>query len=205
LVNPALRGGKLLLPLSELTALISRPYDEGEPWFPTRENDFVLLSDQTFGCVALQTPEVVQLRVAGSDSTYPVGAFLSSNPQNLSLHGFSIVLKFGVDYQHQALATGEIRKKFEDYLAAHLKESQVGGHLKEFFVEFDEAAASSLNFLVYASFAGEAAESYGRIRRVLQGLAVDACNANGWVIPFNQMTVHLFIRPALIPVGDAQA
>lgn len=191
LVNPALRGGKLLLPLSELTGLISRPYDEGEPWFPTRESDFVLLGDQTFGRVALQTPEVVQLQAAGSDRTYPVGAFLSSNPQNLSLHGFSIVLKFGVDYQHQALATGEIRKKFEDYLAARLRDSRVGGHLKEFFVEFDEAAASSLNFLVYASFAGEAAESYGRIRRILQGLAVDACNANGWVIPFNQMTVHL--------------
>jgi len=107
------------------------------------------------------------------------------------MHGFSIVLKFGIDYQHQALATGEIRKKFEDYLAARLKDSQVGAHLKEFFVEFDEAAASSLNFLVYAAFAGEAAEFYGRVRRILQGLAVDACNANDWVIPFDQMTVHL--------------
>jgi hypothetical protein len=191
LVNPALRGGKLLLPLSELSGLISRPCDEGEPWFPTRENDYVLLSDQTFGRVALQTPEVVQLRVGGADRTYPVGAFLSANPQNLSLHGFSIVLKFGIDYRHQALATGEIRKKFEDYLAARLKDSKVGGHLKEFFIEFDEAAASSLNFLVYAAFAGEAAESYGRVRRILQGLAVDACNAYGWVIPFDQMTVHL--------------
>ena len=191
LVNPALRGGKLMLPLSELTGLISRPYDEGEPWFPTRENDYVLLSDQTFGRVVLQTPEMVQLRVAGADRTYPVEAFLNAHPQNLSMHGFSIVLKFGIDYQHQALATGEIRKKFEDYLAARLKDSQVGAHLKEFFVEFDEAAASSLNFLVYAAFAGEAAEFYGRVRRILQGLAVDACNANDWVIPFDQMTVHL--------------
>jgi small-conductance mechanosensitive channel len=56
---------------------------------------------------------------------------------------------------------------------------------------FDVAAASSLNFFVWAAFSGEAAESYGRIRRLLQRLAVDACNANDWVIPFNQVTVHL--------------
>jgi small-conductance mechanosensitive channel len=64
-------------------------------------------------------------------------------------------------------------------------------HLKELYVEFDEAAASSLNFFIYASFLGQAADSYFRIRRTLQSLAVDACNTNGWVIPFTQMTVHL--------------
>jgi small-conductance mechanosensitive channel len=133
----------------------------------------------------------VQLRVLEADRTYPVDAFLGNNPQNLSRHGFSITLKFGVDYQHQTMVTGDIRQQLENYLVTHLKESKVGGHLKDCFVEFDEAAASSLNFFIYASFAGEAADSYFRIRRIVQGLAVDACNANGWVIPFNQMTVHL--------------
>jgi len=191
LVNPELSGGKLLLPLRALTELNSRPYDATEPWFPTREKDYVLLNDQTYGRVVLQTPEMVQLRVLGSDKTYPVDAFLSSNPQNLSQHGFAIIIKFGIDYQHQAMVTGEIKQNFESYLATHLKESNLSEHLKEFFVEFDEAAASSLNFFIYASFSGEAADSYFRIRRALQSLAVDACNANGWVIPFNQMTVHL--------------
>lgn len=191
LVNPELCGGKLLLPLRALTELHSRPYDETEPWFPTRENDYVLLSDQTYGRVVLQTPELVQLRVLEADRTYPVDAFLGSNPQNLSRQGFAITLKFGIDYQHQAQVTGDIRQHLENYLVDQLKESKVGGHLKDCFVEFDEAAASSLNFFIYASFAGEAAGSYFRIRRTLQGLAVDACNVNGWVIPFNQMTVHL--------------
>jgi small-conductance mechanosensitive channel len=67
----------------------------------------------------------------------------------------------------------------------------VGGFLNNCFVEFDEAAASSLNLFIYASFTGDAADSYFRIRRTLQSLAVDACNTNGWVIPFNQVTVHL--------------
>ena len=191
LVNPELRGGRLLLPLSELTTMISRAQDADEPWFPTRENDFVVLSDQTYGRVMLQTPEVVRLRVAGAVRSYPVGAFLDSHPQNLSLHGFAIIMKFGIDYRHQPGVTTDIREKFTDYLAAHLKDSDFGRHLKDFFVEFDEAAASSLNFFVWAAFGGEAAESYGRIRRLLQRLAVDACNANDWVIPFNQVTVHL--------------
>ncbi|WP_455365590.1 hypothetical protein [Kaarinaea lacus] len=191
LVNPELSGGTLRLPLRALTELISRSYDPNEPWFPTRVNDYVLLSDQTYGRVVLQTPEMVQLRVLGSDKTYQLDAFLSANPQNLSQQGFAIIIRFGIDYQHQAQVTGEIKQKLHDYLAAQLKESKWSEHLQEFFVEFDEAAASSLNFFIFASFSGEAADSYFRIRRTLQSLAVDACNANGWVIPFTQMTVHL--------------
>jgi small-conductance mechanosensitive channel len=133
----------------------------------------------------------VQLQVLGADKTYPVDAFLANNPQNLTQHGFAVTIRFGIDYQHQALVTSEIRQKLENELATHLKESDVGEYVQRFFVEFDEAAASSLNFFIYAAFSGEAADSYFRIRRLLQSLAVDACNTNGWVIPFSQMTVHL--------------
>lgn len=191
LVNPELSGGKVMLPLKTLTEMHSRPYDESEPWFPTKVDDYVLLSDGTYGCVILQTPELVKLRVLGSDKTYPVESFLGSNPKNLSRQGFAIVIHFGVDYQHQSLVTGEIKQKLNDYIVTHFKETQWNASLQEFFVEFEEAAASSLNFVIYASFSGDAAEAYFPIRRILQGLAVDACNANGWVIPFTQMTVHL--------------
>jgi transcription termination factor NusB len=191
LVNPELSGGKVMLPLRALTEMYSRPYDPGEPWFPTRENDFVLLNDETYGRVVLQTPEMVKLLVLGAEKTYPVDAFLSANPRNLSQQGFAIVIRFGIDYQHQSLVTTEIRQQLEDCLSAQLKQSKWSEHLKDFLVEFDEAAASSLNFFIFASFTGEAADSYFRIRRTLQSLAVDACNANGWVIPFTQMTVHI--------------
>lgn len=191
LVNPELRGGKLLLPLRVLAGYNSRPYDESEPWFPTRENDYVLLADQTYGRVVLQTPEVVQLRVREAVRTYPVEVFLGSNPQNLSKNGFAVVVRFGIDYQHQAQVTGDIRQQLEDYIASHIKQSSVAEFLRKFYVEFDEAAASSLNLFMHASFSGEAADAYYRIQRTLQSLSVDACNANGWVIPFNQLTVHL--------------
>lgn len=191
LVNPALRGGIVRLPARELTGLISRRFDDKEPWFPTRENDYVLLNDDRYCQVVLQTPEVVQVRIAGAVRTFPVAAFLDSHPQNLSLNGFAITMQFGVDYRHQADVTGDILKKLEAFIASRLKDSRVGAHLKECYVEFDEAATSSLNFFIWATFSGEAADSYLYIRRLLQRLAVEACNAHGWTIPFNQMTVHI--------------
>ncbi len=191
LINPTLRSGRLLLPLSELTTLVSRRYDDNEPWFPTREDDFVLLSDNTYGRVVLQSPETVQLRVAGALRNYRIGAFLDSNPQNLSLEGFAVIIKFGLDYRHQAQVTSEIREQLADYIGSHLKAHVWGKHLQDFMVEFDQAAVSSLDFFVWATFSGEAADSYRRIQRLMQGLAVDACNAHGWEIPFTQMTVHL--------------
>lgn len=191
LVNPALRGGTIKLPVSALTTLISRHCDADEPWFPTHENDFVLLNDGSYGQVLLQTPEVVQMRVAGASMTFPVGAFLDKHPQNLSLNGFTVSMKLGIDYRHQATATTEIRTTLEDFFTSRLKDSRYGAHLNHCSVEFDEAAASSLNFLILASFSGAAADAYFPIRRLLQHLAVDACNANEWTIPFNQMTVHL--------------
>ncbi len=191
LVNPALRGGRLRLPVSELETLISRRHDEDEPWFPSREEDFVLLDDDTFGKVVMQTPEVVQLRVAGAVRSYPTETYLGKCPQNLSHEGFAVVVKFGIDYDYQSTVTTEIRSTLESFIGGRLKEHEVGAYLKEFFVEFDEAAASSLDFMIYALFSGEAAPHYRRIRRLLQSVAVDACNAHGWVIPFSQVTVHL--------------
>ncbi len=201
LVNPLLRGGRVLLPVSELSNLVSRRYEESEPWFPSRENDFVVLSDATYGRVLQQTPELVQLRVAGAIKTYPAGAFLDHQPQNLSLEGFAVFSTFGVDYQHQAAVTEAVRASLEAHIRAQLQASPYGAYLKDCLVEFNAAAASSLDFFLWAAFNGEAAEFYYRIRRLLQRLAVEACNAHGWVIPFNQVTVHMAAGGALAPDG----
>ncbi len=191
LVNPALRGGLIKLPVSALTGLVSRRYDEDEPWFPTRENDFVLLNDGSYGQVLIQTPEAVQLLTGGAPRTIPAAAFLDKHPQNLSLNGFSVSIILGLDYRHQASATTDIRKKLEDFIASQLKDSRYGTHFKNCSVEFDEAAASSLNFLIGASFSGAAADAYFNLCRLLQRLAVEACNANNWTLPFSQMTIHM--------------
>lgn len=194
LINPALTGGCLLLPVRMLGQYSSRRYDEQEPWFPTRENDFVLLDDGNFGQVSLQTPELVQVRVEGAVKSFPVMAFLELAPRNLSQDGFSILVKFGLDYQHQAAITKGIRAELESYIAAQVKQSPGAEYLKDVSVEFAEAGASSLDFLIIVSYEGGAAEHYLTLRRYVQCLAVDAATSHGWVIPFEQLQVHVANR-----------
>lgn len=191
LVNPLLTGGRMRVPLSSLTSEVSRPYAQHEPWFPTRENDYVVLADDTFGRVIMQNPEVVQLRVFGAVTSYSTTGFIDMTPRNLSLDGFSVVLRFGIDYEHQADVTEAIRGTFESYLTTHLNKHRLGNYLEKVTFEFAEAGASSLDFIGVFSFDSAAAESYLKLNRLLQKIAVDACNAHGWGIPFNQMTVHL--------------
>lgn len=85
--NPFLRGGVLRLPLDKMVDLQSRPYAPEEPWFPSQENDIVILDDDIYGKVLLQTPEIVQIQVVGSIKTFAVADYLSKNPRNLSLGG----------------------------------------------------------------------------------------------------------------------
>lgn len=191
LQNPLLRGGTLYLPLTEMTQLLSRRHADDEPWFPSRESDFVLLDDGTFGRVLAQTPELVQILTAGAVKTYPVQAYLEQKPKNLTQHNFVIAFKFGLDYEHQALITTDIRAQLEQYIEQRLRAEPVAEHLLDFSVQFDEAATSSLDLMIIAQFAGAGAENYLALRRLLQRLAVDACNAHQWKIPFNQLTVHV--------------
>ncbi len=82
LVNEALQGGTVMLPASALTAMISRPTVENEPWFPTRAGDFVLLDDGCYGRVEIQTLETVILNLGKTKKHYSTAAFLAKNPQH---------------------------------------------------------------------------------------------------------------------------
>lgn len=189
--NPLLRGGRIQVPVNDLCQHVSRRYDDNEPWFPSHEQDFVLLSDDTFGRVILQSPEIVQLRTGGAIRTLPVADYLSKCPQNLTRDGFAIAVPFGLDYSLQPQITTEIREKFEQFVRDRLAEGPLAAHLQELSVEFNEAAPSSLDLIIMASFSGEAADQFRRVRRVVQKIAVDCCNHYGWSIPFTTMTVHL--------------
>jgi hypothetical protein len=191
LVNPALSGGGLRLPLGELATLNSRPYSDDEGWFPTRKGDYVLLDDNTFGKILLQTPEYVQLAMLGAVRTYPVESFLAKNPCNLSVQGFGVMVTLGLDYRHQAEITTAIRDQVERYVGGKLQAHPLSAHLSNLIVDFNEAAASSLDIAIIGVFTGEAAGDYFPARRLLQRLAVEACNHFGWTIPFNQLSVHV--------------
>jgi len=203
--NPLLRGGTIRVPIEEMAPLQSRQYVKDEPWFPSRENDFVILEGDIFGKVLLQTPEVVQLQVIGSTKTFAVSDYLGKQPRNLSTAGFAVPVTIGLDYRHQ----GDILTSIVEQMRAHLTE-RLGTQLyhpqlKDLIVDFNEAANSSLNLIVVAVFHGDAAEHYWSIRRFLQRCAVEACNRYGWSIPFDQLTVHLQETREPVHAGSSQA
>jgi hypothetical protein len=191
LVNPELVGGHVRLPLHDLFELRSRSFEPEEPWFPTRMGDWVLLDDETLGKIILQTPEVVRLiRLGGGRRTLPTPDFLAQSPVVLST-GFRLVVRFGLDYQHQARIAREIPTR----LASRLREDLIReGYEKDIVhinVEFAAAGASSLDLHVLADFSGAAAPHYHVLQRAIQRICVEACNDYGWVIPFPHITLHM--------------
>ena len=190
LVNPELKGGMLRIPIRDLKDIRSRPYHPDEPWFPCQENDWVVLADGTFGKVATQTPEMVQLIVAGgSRKTYPIAEFLNQNPLNLSKN-FCVRVTFGIDYQHQAICTTEVPPKLKEAVKAGLVNEGYGDDIINFNVEFKEVGDSSLDYLIFAEFSGRVAKDYYKLSRIIQKIALETCNKYGWEIPFTTYTVH---------------
>jgi len=188
--NSRLDGGQLRVPIRNVMEMISRPVAPKEVWFPTETDDWVKLSDETYGKTIIQTPDqVVILRLGGSMKTYPTADFLSLCPENLS-HGFSISVTFGIDYMHQAECTTKIPETFQTALLAALLQAHGRDNLRSVKVEFASASASSLDYEILADFDGSVASKLNPIKREIQSVCVDVCNENGWVIPFTQITVH---------------
>lgn len=190
LVNPELKGGLRRLMLRDMTGLRSRTTRDGEVWFPTSEGDWVLRDDRPAKVVE-QTPERVLLQcLGGSSLSVPSTDFLADPGERLS-GGFRIARRFGIDYAHQAESTTEVPRRLRAHLLENLEGLVDKRLLKQLKVEFLEAGASSLDYALLADFEGEAAPRYKELSRALQRFAVDACNAEGWGIPFSQVTVHM--------------
>ncbi len=186
--NPELEG-VIRLPLSALSGLTSRPAGS-EPWFPSRPGEYLLLPDGNFAQVLQQTVEQVQLKVFGSTVIMPSADFLQAGARNLSRDGFGIAVTFGIDYEHQAIALEQVPEQFRTGLEQAFADAGFGEDLKDLVVDFKEAAASSLDYLVYATFDGNSAASYFKLGRLVQQTCVDICNREGWGIPFTQVTLH---------------
>ncbi len=189
LYNSALQG-HLRVPLTEIVNYSSRLYRHDEPWFPTRVGDVVFLEDGVFGDVLRQTPEIVELGFGGSIYTYQTTDFLARRPRNLSREGFTVYEIFGFDYQHQAAMTTTMLETYRQAIEVAIKGSKYEEYNTYLGVEFDNASASSLDYKVMASFTGEVALEYFMIKRLLQKASVEVANKHGWVIPFQQLTVH---------------
>jgi len=186
--NPELEGG-IRLPLSSLSGMISRPRTE-ETWFPTQKGDYLLMPDGSYAQVLQQTVEMVRLKVAGKSVQYASTDFLNLSVQNLSRDGFGVVVVFGIDYQHQAIALDQVPARFKSGLQTAIENSDYANDLKDLVVDFKLAASSSLDYLIYATMDGRVANSYFNIGRLIQKTCVAICNEEAWVIPFSQLTIH---------------
>ncbi|MGB5177253.1 MAG: hypothetical protein WBP44_00850 [Gammaproteobacteria bacterium] len=188
LKNPALEG-VVRLPLHDMNALVSRPASQ-EPWFPCQPGDFILLADGSFGAVLRQTIELVEVMVRDSKVQIRTKDFLGQNVRNLSREGFGVASAFGVDYQHQAICLDTVPARFREAISARFELAGMKDDIVDMLVEFKEAGPSSLDYQIYMILNGRAAKAYFRVQRMIQQACVDACNREGWVIPFTQVTVH---------------
>lgn len=189
LKNPAL-DVTIRLPIEELIGNVSRPVKKGEPWFPCKKKDWVILSDGIRGKVTSLSHEMVELvQRGGAAKTYQTQDFLGLSPLNLS-RNFRLKVIFGIAYAHQKVATSEVLQKMGNHLTDCIEKEGYTPHLLNLRVEFCQAGASSLDLVVIADFDGEMAPLYNRLNRAIQRWCVDACTTNGWEIPFPQLTVH---------------
>lgn len=178
------------LPIEELLDKTSRPFHKSESWFPCRRNDWVILSDGTWGHVVSMSHEMVQLVLAGgAKKTYQTSDFLGQAPLNISL-GFNLKVVFGVSYDIQKDITGKVLETLLAHIREAIEKEGYDKGLVNVQVDFQAAGSSSLDLIVIAEFKGEMAPRYYKLSRAIQRWCVDACTANNWEIPFPQLTVH---------------
>ena len=189
LVNPLLDGGEMTLPTRMLVGLHSRPQGKKEEWFPSRDKDWVLLEDGTYGRVTYQTPTGVQLTLpGGSQKVIPTEDYIKLAPRVLST-GFRHEIDFGIDYRHQADAVSVIPQAMQAHLQTVLEE-QLGKALQHVQVDLREAADSALTYGIIVDCGPDAGQHWFIIPRRVQTALVDLCNQNGWTIPFPQLHIH---------------
>ena len=191
LVNPALVGGRIRIPLEDIANLRSRPDQPDEPWFPTRQGDVVLLDKGRPAIVEFQSTEVVRLRSPGGNTIIlPSDQFAAQSHEVLS-NGYRVDVQFGIDYRNQADITTTTRDTFQAEVERRWRATSWASSLIDVSVEFMAAGRSSLDYFVRVDLDGSQATDYAAQRRHLTSICVDVCNENGWVIPLAQMTVHL--------------
>jgi hypothetical protein len=193
LVNADLEGGEIRLPVRDLIDKHSRPVVEGEPWFPTKVSDWVILNDGSYGRVKHQTLEQVVLSLKGDSlKYYSTADFLSQSPLNIST-GFRYCIEFGLDYGMQDKICEEIPTLIESGLKNLLSQYFEGASPDFNFLEvrFDNPGASSLNLMVIIHVDGKCADRHEENRREIQKALVQICNTNNLTIPFNQLTINM--------------
>jgi len=192
LSNSELEGGIIKLPLNDLLSLRSRKYTNNETWFPTKKNDWILVKDlNLFGKVISQTPNNTVIEKKGNSIIQiPSAKFYEMMPVNLS-NGYRIQVVFGIDYKHQ----NDLRNNIIDIFNTEIKDN-LKSYINEKFinninVNISTASASSIDLSIIVDFSGAQAGQYYENQRIINCLCIDICNKHNFLIPFNQLSLHI--------------
>lgn len=190
LKNPEFTG-VVRLPLSDMSSMISRPAGK-EPWFPASRGDFIVLEGNILAEVMRLTPEIVELKDrSGTLISMPAPEFYTTTFKNLTRsESFGVTTTFGIDYRHQSISLTEVPAKIKSAIKAAFEKFDHTDSVVDITVELQQAAASSLDYLVYVKMSTDAAASYLKIERLLQQTCVAVCTEEGWEIPFPHMTIQ---------------
>ncbi len=190
LYNPAL-GMHLRLPIENMIGLISRPYNQDEPWFPCQKGDWVAIDGKPFAkIVSLSHEQVEVVELGGRRTVYPTADFLGLAPANLSSN-FNMRVVFGLSYDLQGIITTTVLQTLHDFIQEKIAQQNWAEDCLSLGVDFLQAGASSLDVAVLLDLRGKQAPAYRRIERAINRWCVECCNAHSWEIPFPQMTLHL--------------
>lgn len=192
LSNPYLSSGRLRVNTKELISAHSRRAEESEPWFPTQVNDWVEV-EEVYGKVIFQSPDQVILELPGGENRYYTAKdFYSKQIYNFS-RGFAVEFFFGVDYNLQEELFDKVLPKFQSGIENMLyqKHPELQGKVHKIEVGFHLANASSLDLRFFMVCSGEVSHLKLILERSIQAEFVKICNENSYVIPFQQLTVHM--------------
>ncbi len=186
--NEYLDSSIIRIEIAQIFHMHSRKILANEQWFPTRTNDWVILSDNTYGQIKLQTVEQVIIELHTFERKYYTTAdYLNLRPTNLS-HGFTIDFTWGLDYSIQDQLASGLLAKIAEHFGSHLKNYNTPS--KNYELDFHSAGASSLNLYTMVSFSGEYAALRMKIQRDLHKIMLTVSNELKLSIPFNQLVVH---------------
>ncbi|MCI5150241.1 MAG: hypothetical protein D3916_12785, partial [Candidatus Electrothrix sp. MAN1_4] len=190
LKNPFFANGNLRLPIDDLLKMRSRSYHTNDPWFPTRQGDWVIMSDETYGQIIFQSQDIIQIKMGGAYRSYTPSDFLQQHPVNLSMNLFTVVKMLYLDIRHGEIAITEVSTTIRSLLKKAVEQQKFGKHLKDIVVELHDIESSSLKIGTRICFSGKAASEYREIGWLVQQTTLDACNKHGWQIASQQVTVH---------------
>lgn len=186
--NEYLDSSNVRVEISQIFHMHSRKILSNEQWFPTKTNDWVLLSDGTYGQIKMQTIEQIIVEIKGHERKYlTTSDYLSLRPVNLS-HGFTLDVTWNLDYQDMDVLLADILPRFRLMLSQKLTEH--GLNPKKHSLVFHSAGSHSLNLLLEASFSGDHAGRRIEIQCGLNQIMLEISIEMKLSIPFNQIVVH---------------